>query len=115
MKYAIRRTRILMTDWVIFSAWMPNHAIHGTAGTITTIDGVWHGKIGTDPDGTLFRHLKPCSLERLEAAKAAYKARFDLAEKLIRQAYPEIEGEMIDGELHTNDTTSTDETRFIES
>ena len=74
----------------VFSAWQRlDHPIsEHRASTICSHEGEWYGRIGSDPDKALFDHLPAWTRERSEAAKGAYQARFDLAYKLILEAYP---------------------------
>lgn len=77
----------------IYSAWQKivspfdDHRAH----TITTVDGVWFGKIGSDPEPEKYDHL-PVGPERFAAVRDAYRYRALIAEQYIHDAFPETRG-----------------------
>lgn len=76
----------------IYSAWQrTDEPFDGQYSTITTIDGKWHGKIGSDPEREKFDHL-PVGQERFDAVRDAYRYRALIAEQYIHDAYPETQG-----------------------
>ena len=90
MTIQIRRTPILGTKIVVFGAYesidCPTKAPHGT---FINLAGQWYGRIGTDPDRTLFYHHDGGSPERIAAVKVAYEARAEAAYALILEVHPE--------------------------
>ena len=72
----------------ICSAWEPS-TITGIHGTITTIDGEWYGRIGTDPDAWTYQCL-PVGEDRSAAVERAYQTRYAVAYTHILRAHPEV-------------------------
>ncbi len=71
--------------------WEPGaQCIGGRHRTLTTFNNRWYGRVGNDPDTDIYRHLKGGSIERTVAVRAAYQERYELAYKLIKQAFPEF-------------------------
>lgn len=99
----VTKTRILGTATRVHAAYLPipkgqNHLWS----THITHNGQWYGRIGTDPDRTLFEHL-PKGTERSRLVREAYNARYAVAYAAIREAFPGIRGAMIDGEIETQE------------
>jgi hypothetical protein len=106
MKNMVKRTRIIGTDTVVYSAWKQiDGPFSGNGGTITSHDGTWFQRIGTDPRSELFENL-PVGEERSAAVKNAYAERYAAAYMIIKKAFPEVlnrDGRMSDGEIvHTS-------------
>jgi hypothetical protein len=99
----VHKYNIGCTNRIIYNAWEPS-TITGNHSTITTFDGKWYGRIGTNPDKSMFSHLEPCSIERHHAVNKAYQQQYDRAIKYIKEAYPELkETVMTDrGEIEIN-------------
>ena len=76
MPIQIRRTPILGTKVVVFGAYEsiddPSGSDHGT---IMSIAGQWYGRIGSDPDRTLYYSYPLGSPERIAVLKESYEER----------------------------------------
>jgi hypothetical protein len=96
----IQKTQIIGTETTVYTAWEPSTPC-GRHGTITTIDGEWYGRIGTDPDPEMFEHLPVGSDARIAAVKRAYALRYEAAYLAIIAKYPELiqKGTMSNGEI----------------
>lgn len=97
---AVKRFQIATTTTIVHQAWEPS-TIRGPHSSVTTIDGSWYGRIGTDPDPGLYNHL-PVGPERSAAVKAAYAQRYAVAYAAIIACFPETaDGIKSDGEIIT--------------
>ena len=98
----VKRSRILSTQFVIYSAW-ERGATTGTHSTITTIDGAWYGTFHSRRDESTFAHLPGGSPERIAAVRAHYAANDAAAYEAIITAFPEAtEGRRSDGEIEVS-------------
>lgn len=88
MNIVINATRIIGTHTVIYSAYAPRTELKDPR-SIFYIDGVCHGKIGSDPDPIIYQHL-PVGPERTAAVNRAYMDRYDVAYSAILAAHPEL-------------------------
>ena len=88
-KYIIDKCEIIGTGCFVYEAWMPTNLDEHSHSTITTIDGAWYGRIGTDPNHNYFEKLPAMSDERYSDCKLAYFRRYKLAYRLIELAFPE--------------------------
>jgi len=70
-----------------YRAWEPS-TIGGHHHTITFIDGVCYGRIGTDPDSTHYEDLAVGTPERSQAVARAYAERYDAAYRTIIAEHP---------------------------
>lgn len=111
----VRRTRIITTDMVIYSAWLEIvGAIHESPAHSITTDGVtgaWLGRIGCDVPKERYDHLPAYSRERSEAYRAAQEERHRIAYAAIYAVYPHLEALVVagaalakDGEIVTTET-----------
>jgi hypothetical protein len=96
--------RILTTNRVVIAVWMPAHDgdAFGRGTTVRHIDGVYHWRVGSDPDRSLYSQFPAGSPERIAGVKAAYEARYAVAYAAIFAAYPELNGKAVekrDGEV----------------
>ncbi len=81
----------------IYTAWEKVEGIFDKRHhSLTTFDGQWYGKIGTDPDPDRFDHL-PVGPERTEALHEEYRRRAWIACEYIYDAFPETRGHWADG------------------
>jgi hypothetical protein len=82
----VTRSRVLGTACYVYTAWEPSSATgHGT---VTTIDGAWHGEIGSRraPEAALALPVGPARWAALDADRAAQYAE---AHAAIVAAFPE--------------------------
>lgn len=87
--------KVQVAGGVIYSAWEPRlSALPPAQGryhhTITFIDGQFYGRIGTDPEPSLFEHLEKGTQARSAAVKQAYAERYAVAYEAIVSAHPEL-------------------------
>lgn len=102
MKTIIQRSRVIGTNTVVYTAWEPSK-LRGNHSTVTTFDGKWYGRIGTDPERALFDHI-PVGDDRSEAVQEAYEQRFRVAYDAILKAFPEAAiGTRSGGEIAVTD------------
>jgi len=95
----IQRTMGALNGTTRYVAWESSTPT-GKHSTITTIDGEWYGRIGTDPDPEMFEHLTAGSDERIAAVRRAYEHRYQAAYCAIVAEYPEaVMGKMSMGEI----------------
>lgn len=86
----VTATKLISGRQITFEAWeAAPEPFRGKYSTIRHFDDGWFGRIGTDPDRSMFEHLDWCTAERVEAVKAAYEIRAQVAYAAILQAYPE--------------------------
>ena len=97
---AIKRTHILGTRAIVYSAWEPGGISHSHT-TITTIGGARFGRIHTRTSGEeTFAHLRGGSPERIAAVRAWYAAKDEESYAAILTAYPEAaDGVRSDGDI----------------
>jgi len=88
MNTKVQRTKILTTNFEIFSAWEPS-TIAGEHRTITFFDGKCFGQIGSNPDPKIYNHL-PVGEERFQAVRTAYEQQYNRAYDLIYEQFPEL-------------------------
>jgi len=94
----VKRFRVIGTQTVVYQAWEPS-GIRGRHSSVTTVDGQWYGKVGTDPDPALYDHL-PVGDERSRNLQQAYQERYAVAYQAIIEACPETaDGHRSDGEI----------------
>lgn len=102
----VKRFRIIGTNLIIYEAWEPSELM-GRHSTVTFIGGKVWGRIGTDPDQSLFEHL-PVGDDRSEAVRKAYQQRYQVAYDAIVEAFPEADaGKRSMGEIHLVDESGT--------
>ena len=96
----VHKFNIGCTHRFVYNAWEPS-SYFGNHSTVTSFNGKCYGRIGTNPDKSLFEHLEPCSLDRHHAVNNAYQQQYDRAIKYINEAYPETrDGQITDmGEI----------------
>lgn len=95
----VRRSRILSTQCVVYSAW-ERGSVAGSHSTITSFDGEWYGTLHSRRDDSTFRHLRGGSDERIAAVQAHYAANDAEAYAAILSVFPEAaNGERSDGEI----------------
>lgn len=88
----IQGCMIAGTSYAVFSAYKPIESpMNSDASTITTINGKWHGRIGSDPDQDRFKHLKVGTDARSKAVADAYAERYASAVRLIKAAFPQFD------------------------
>ncbi len=94
----IQAVRLPWLGKTSYTAWEPS-TVMGTHSSIAFIDGECYGKIGTDPDQSLFDGM-PIGRERSEAVNRAYDDRYAVAYAAILAEYPECaDGEFDGGEI----------------
>lgn len=81
----VKRTRIIGTDQVVYTAWEP----YDRHGTMTTIDGKLYGRIGTRPLTAELDALPRGTRERVLAVDSYHRAQYGEAYDAIVAAYPE--------------------------
>ena len=86
----LKRTPIIGTRTTVYSVWEPtSDPVQGPHGTITTIEGVWYGRLGTRRDlPPELEVLPPMSAERSERVGRWHEDQYDIAYRLIIDAYP---------------------------
>jgi hypothetical protein len=95
----VKRTRILSTQCVAYSAWERGDIL-GAHQTITTIDGVWYGTLHSRRDDSSYAHLRGGSDERIAAVRAAYAANDAESYAAIVLVFPEaVDGKRSDGDI----------------
>jgi hypothetical protein len=80
----VRRHTIIGTNIHIYRVWAPRNG-HGT---ITTINGAWMGRVGTEALPAALDAL-PYGAERCAAVRAWQQAQYDAAYAAILAAHPE--------------------------
>lgn len=96
----VRKTRIIGTRCVVYSAWEPSSLL-GKHGTVTTnAYGDWIGRVGTRAISPEVEKMKGGSPERCAAVDAHHKAQYEEAYAAIIARYPEAaEGRRDMGEI----------------
>lgn len=94
MGFVIQRTPIIGTTCVIFSVWEKGQ-ITGTHSTITTINGEWYGRVGTERLPADLDALPAYSNERAAAVRAWQLRRYERAYDII--AHSEYGHEAMNG------------------
>lgn len=84
----VKKYQIIGTNVWVYNAWTLGQV--GSGSTICFENDKWWGRIGTDPDRSSFQSLKLGTFQRSEAVQRAYNKRFEVAYKLIFQAFPEL-------------------------
>jgi hypothetical protein len=92
----IQKTRIIGTKIVAYSAWTPS-SYTGRHQTVTSIDGVCHGKVGTERIPAEIDALPVYTQERADAVLAWYAAQREIAYAAILAAHPEAAAGQRDG------------------
>ena len=88
----VRKTQIAGGgNWTSFSVWEPT-SVGGSGGhshsTITTIDGKWYGRLGTQALPAELDALPALTNERIDAVQAHYDRLYLEAYTLIETAFP---------------------------
>lgn len=89
MNTKVTKTRILGTQLDVYTAWEPS-IIAGNHSTITFFEDKCYGKIGTNPDKTLYEKYPPGTQERFDMVNKAYEEQYNRAYELIYQEYPQL-------------------------
>ena len=98
MKTTIKATRILGTNRTVYSAWTLS-SLTGNHRSITSIDGVWFGQLGTERITAELDAL-PFGQERIDAVRAYRDEMNRRAYDAILAEFPNISIERIgDGEI----------------
>lgn len=95
----VQKTRIIGTRLDVYSAWEP-YAGHST---LTHVDGVRYGRIGTAPLPAALEALPAMSDERSRAVRAWHADEYRRAYVAIESAHPETRGASRDmGEIEVS-------------
>lgn len=85
----VEKSRILATDDVCYTVWVPCDGPMGRFATLTTLEGVWYGRVGTDRLTPDLDKLKPGSDERIVKVREFMEKRYAVAYEAILLAFPE--------------------------
>jgi hypothetical protein len=100
----IQRFRVITTNTIVYQAWEPG-TLMGRHSTVTFFDGRCFGRIGSDPDGSIYDGI-PVGAERSAAVKRAYDERYAVAYEAIIRAFPEAaDGKRDMGEITVTSAT----------
>jgi hypothetical protein len=99
-RYVVRRYRVHPGKLHVIDVYEPymRDTPEGSHSTITTIDGQWHGRVGTARLPAELDAL-PVGAARFAAVDAHYRQQYALAYRLIRRAFPEVQGKEDMGEV----------------
>ena len=112
-RIAVTRTNIIGTRFQVHDAWVQDDGGR-SFGTITTIDGRWFGRIGTERLPREIDALPVYSEERAVAYRRWRDNTYAGAYALIRCAFPEAaEGTEDMGRIESQSDAVRGETRFI--
>jgi hypothetical protein len=90
MTTQIRRTQIIGTNIVVFSAWEPSVLMGAHSNLTSDGNGNWIGRIGTNRNlPSEIETLPPGSDARIDAVRGWYDAQYERAYNLIITAHPE--------------------------
>jgi hypothetical protein len=98
----VKRYSIICSPTVVYSAWEPQNGHH----TVTTINGVWMGRIGTDKLPNELEALRPMSQERSDRVRPWIAQTYERGYENILAAFPhlaEIEHRSDMGEITTKE------------
>lgn len=82
----VQRTEII-GGGVTYSAWAPS-SLTGNHGTISTIDGAWYGRLGTERLPADLEALPAMTEQRSTAVRAWQNTRYEAAYEAILEAFP---------------------------
>ena len=87
------RTRIIGTRELVYHLWEPTDLLRGPHASVMSIDGAWHGQVGTARlPAVLDAELAPGTEERKAAVDAHYGLQREAAYRAIESAFPETKG-----------------------
>lgn len=105
VEITIKRTRIIGTSTVVYSAWTPA-AYSGPYSTVTSIGGRPHGRLGTEflSDSAPELDALPAGRERSRKVRAWQDDRYQAAYSAILAEYPGLSGRPMMGEIETEES-----------
>tara|TARA_B100001123_G_scaffold170526_1_gene196126 strand:+ start:1264 stop:1575 length:312 start_codon:yes stop_codon:yes gene_type:complete len=87
MKIIVKKHQIIGTQQWIFTAWEPMTTEHST---ITHIDGMAHGRVGSKSPELCTAEYPYCTEKRMDALVELFKAEWGRAYKEIYKQVPEL-------------------------
>ena len=85
----VRRYNIITTKLYVYDVYEKTAGVTGEHSTITTIDGIWYGRVGTRRLTPELDSLPTYTVERSNAVHGFLQQQYDEAYALIHQAFPE--------------------------